>query len=61
VERGEFRPVDATIAARMYSAIWMSHATWAANRDLHPALGTDEQVLDQMLEFYLHSLKPTAS
>lgn len=61
VARGEFRPVDATVAARMYSAIWMSHATWTANRDLHPALGTDHQVLDEMLDFYLHSLKPTAA
>jgi hypothetical protein len=56
VARGEFRPVDPLIAARMYSALWMSHATWAANRPLHPTLGADEQILEEMLEFYLHAL-----
>ena len=61
VARGEFRPVDPMIAARMYSALWMSHATWAANRPLHPTLGSDEQILDEMLEFYLHALRPRPS
>jgi AcrR family transcriptional regulator len=56
VARGEFRPVDPLIAARMYSALWMSHATCAANRPLHPTLGADEQILEEMLEFYLHAL-----
>ena len=56
VARGEFRPVDPLIAARMYSALWMSHATWAANRPMHPTLGADEQILEEMLEFYLHAL-----
>lgn len=61
VLRGEFRPVDPRVAARMYSALWMAHATWANTRDLHPTLGSDEQVLDEMLDFYLHALRPDAA
>lgn len=60
IARGEFRPLNSMIAARMYSAIWISHAMWAANRDLHPSLGDDEQIVREMLEFYLGSLRPLA-
>ena len=58
VERGEFRAVDPQLAARMFSAIWMSHSTWCARREFHKALGSDEHVLDEMLEFYLYALHP---
>ncbi|NCW44286.1 MAG: TetR/AcrR family transcriptional regulator [Gemmatimonadaceae bacterium] len=60
VERGEFRPCDPLVAARMYAALWMTHATWVNNRELHPTLGTDEHVLDEMLDFYLNALRPVA-
>ena len=55
---GEFRPLDPQVAARMLSAIWISHAVWASHRELHPSLGTDEAMLDDMLAFYLHALRP---
>ncbi|QJR36257.1 TetR/AcrR family transcriptional regulator [Gemmatimonas groenlandica] len=58
VERGEFREVDPQLAARMFSSIWMSHSTWCARREFHKTLGSDEQVLDEMLEFYLYALRP---
>ena len=58
VERGEFREVDPQIAARMFSSIWMSHSTWCARREFYKTLGSDEQVLDDMLEFYLYALRP---
>jgi AcrR family transcriptional regulator len=58
VERGEFREVDPQIAARMFSSIWMSHSTWCARREFFTTLGSDEQVLDEMLEFYLYALRP---
>lgn len=61
VQRGEFRPVDPALAARMYAALWMTHATWVNNRELHPTLGSDEQVLDEMLDFYLNALKPVTA
>jgi hypothetical protein len=61
VERGEFRAIDPLIAARMYSALWVTHATWVNNRELHPTLGSDEQVLDELLDFYLNALRPVAA
>lgn len=58
VERGEFRDVDPQLAARMFSSIWMSHSTWCARREFFTTLGSDEQVLDEMLDFYLYALRP---
>ncbi len=58
VTRGEFRTIDPQLAARMFSSIWMTHSTWCARREFHKTLGSDEQVLDEMLEFYLHALRP---
>ena len=58
VERGAFRNVDPQLAARMFSSIWMSHSTWCARREFFKTLGSDEQVLDDMLEFYLSALRP---
>ena len=58
VERGEVREVDPQIAARMFSSLWMSHSTWCARREFFKTLGSDEQVLDDMLEFYLYALRP---
>lgn len=58
VARGEFRPIDPMVGARMYAALWMSHGAWCANRSIHPWLGSDEQVLEEMLEFFFHALTP---
>ncbi len=58
VAAGEFRQLDPQIAARMYSAIWLQHSTWCSNPAIQPQLGTDGQVLNEMLSFYLHALKP---
>jgi AcrR family transcriptional regulator len=58
VDRGEFRPIDPLLASRMFSAIWQSHGIWCASRDCYPLLGSDEQVLEDMLTFYLHALRP---
>ncbi|MFY7921600.1 MAG: TetR/AcrR family transcriptional regulator [Gemmatimonas sp.] len=60
IARGEFRPLDAMLAARMYSAVWIAHANWAAMPELHPTLGSEEHVLQEMLDFYLSALRPTA-
>jgi AcrR family transcriptional regulator len=57
IESGEFRPTDPAIAARMYSAIWFAHANWAANTHFHPQMGSDPQVLEEMLDFFLRAIK----
>lgn len=58
VERGEFRAMDAQVAARMFSSIWMAHSTWSARREYYRTLGNDEQVLAEMLDFFLSALRP---
>lgn len=58
VELGEFRPVDPLVAARMYAAIWLQHSSWCGNKITFPQLGPDDQVLDEMLDFYLSALRP---
>ena len=58
VDRGEFRRIDPMVGARMYAALWMSHGSWCGNRSIHPWLGSDEQVLNEMLDFFFHALKP---
>jgi hypothetical protein len=57
IESGEFRPTDPAIAARIYSALWFAHANWAANAHFQPHLGSDAQVLEEMLDFYLRAIK----
>jgi AcrR family transcriptional regulator len=60
VERGEFRPIDPEVAARMLSPMLLMHAMWCRHRDLFIATAnrTDDQVLDEVLDFYLHAIRP---
>jgi AcrR family transcriptional regulator len=59
VQRGEFREVDPDVAARMLSPVLLMHAMWCSHRDLFKATAnkTDEQVLDEVLDFYLHAIR----
>lgn len=60
VERGEFREIDPDTAARMLSALSMSHAMWCSKRQFFPGLDrrTDDDVRDEFIDFYLHALRP---
>lgn len=60
VANGEFRAIDPDVGARMFSALAISHSSWCARRQFFPALmpRTDEQVHDEILDFYLHALRP---
>ena len=57
---GEFRDIDPTVAARMLGSIMLSHAVWCSRRSffLHVAEETDEQCVDNIIDFYLHALRP---
>lgn len=59
IESGEFRDVDPEVAARMLSPVLLMHAMWCSHRDLFKATAnkTDEQVLDEVLDFYLHAIR----
>ena len=64
LERGvrtrEFREIDPAVAARMLGPMLLMHALWCNHRDLFKATAnkTDEQVLDEVLDFYLHAIRP---
>lgn len=58
IASGEFRPLNPAIASRMYSAIWLQHSTWCSTRAFHQQLGSDAEVLSEMLDFYLYALRP---
>jgi AcrR family transcriptional regulator len=60
LENGEFRDVDPGVAARMLGPLLLMHAMWCSHRDLFRATAnkTDEQVLDEVLDFYLHAIRP---
>ncbi len=60
IERGEFRRMDPDTAARMLSALGVSHSIWCSRRNFFPALAltSDEDLGAQLLDFYLHALRP---
>lgn len=60
IQSGEFRAVDPAVAARMLGPMLLMHALWCSHRDLFKATAnkTDEQVLEEVLDFYLHAIRP---
>lgn len=62
IATGEFRPIDPDIGARMFSALSITHSSWCAKREFFPGLlkRTDSQVHDEIIDFYLHALRPDA-
>jgi AcrR family transcriptional regulator len=60
MESGEFRRADPNVAARMLTAPFVMHGVWCTHREYFAsiALKSDEQVLEEMIEFSVHALKP---
>ena len=63
VETGEFRRVDPGVAARMLTAPFVMHGLWCTHRECFASVAkkTDEQVLDELMQFYLHAIQPCGS
>lgn len=63
IANGEFRPIDPESGARMLSSLTIMHSTWCARRQFFPVLRdlTDDGVIDEILDFYLHGLRPDAA
>jgi AcrR family transcriptional regulator len=55
---GEFRRMDPAVAARMIGPLLVMHAMWSNHKDIFTSTAnkTDEQVLDEVLSFYLHAI-----
>jgi AcrR family transcriptional regulator len=60
VRNGEFRDIDPAVAARMLGPMLLMHGMWCSHRDLFKATAnkTDEQVIDEVLDFFLHAIRP---
>ena len=60
VRSGEFREMDPAVTARMLGPMLVMHAMWCSHRDLFKATAnrTDDQVIDEVLDFYLHAIRP---
>ena len=63
VRTGEFRDVDPAVTARMLGPMLLMHAMWCTHRDLFKATAnkTDEQVIEEVLDFFLHAIRPVPS
>lgn len=63
VSTGEFRLVDPGLAARMLTAPIMMHGLWCTHRECFPSVAarTDGEVIEELIQFYLAALRPTAS
>jgi AcrR family transcriptional regulator len=60
MEQGQFRQMDALVAARMLSALFITHALWYHQRcHLKSIANTSEdRMLDQIRDFFFHAMRP---
>jgi AcrR family transcriptional regulator len=58
---GEFRAVDPYVAARMLTAPFVMHGLWCTHRECFTSVAkkTDQQVLDELMQFYFHAIRPS--
>jgi AcrR family transcriptional regulator len=62
--RGQLRRMDPLIAARMLSALFITHALWYHQRDHFKSFKNDascDEMLAQIRDFFLHAMRPDAS
>jgi len=61
VERGEFRPVDINVTARILAGMLITHSVWVCQQQLfkQPFTVRREYLLEQLTDFFLHALRPT--
>jgi AcrR family transcriptional regulator len=61
IERGEFRPVDSSVAARMLIALFVTHGNWCHQPRMCPSISdrSDKQLLEDIKDFYLTAIRRT--
>jgi AcrR family transcriptional regulator len=61
IDAGEFREMDPMIAARMLVALTVMNGIWRDERTGVPLLAhkSDEEVFNELAQFYLHSIAPS--
>ena len=60
METGVFRRMDANVAARMLSALMVTHGTWYHQKNSFKSLANipDGVLLAQIRDFFLHAMRP---
>jgi AcrR family transcriptional regulator len=60
MDAGEFRKIDPLVAARMLTAPFVMHGLWCTHRECFASVAkkSDEEVFDELTEFYFHAIKP---
>jgi len=60
IDSGEFREVDPAVAARMLTAPFVMHGLWCTHRECFSSVAkkTDDEVLDELIQFYLYAIRP---
>jgi TetR/AcrR family transcriptional regulator len=60
---GEFRQLEPLVAARMLASTFVMHGLWCTHRDCFESVAqkSDEQVLNEIIEFFLHALQPSGA
>jgi AcrR family transcriptional regulator len=63
VQSGEFRQLDPAVAARMLASTFVMHGLWCTHRDCFESVAqkTDDQVLSEIIDFYLHAIRPSGA
>jgi AcrR family transcriptional regulator len=61
IDAGEFREIDPMVAARMLVALTVMNGIWRDEHTGVPLLAhkTDDEVFNELAQFYLHSLAPS--
>jgi hypothetical protein len=61
IAAGEFREVDPMVAARMFVALTVMNGIWRDEHTGVPLLAhkTDEEVFQELAQFYLHAIAPS--
>ena len=62
MDQGQLRRMDPLVAARMLSALFVSHAVWYHQRRSLKSLArvSDKALLNQIRDFFFHAMRPDA-
>jgi AcrR family transcriptional regulator len=63
MQRGQLRGMDPLVAARMLSALFVTHALWYHQRTSMKSIAhiPDEIIFGQLRDFFLHAMRPDAA
>jgi AcrR family transcriptional regulator len=60
IDTGEFRDIDPRVAARLLGSTFVMHGLWCTHRNVFSTVATktDDEVFDEVFDFFLHALRP---